>query len=372
MTTHNRKVDFLKQALPGIAQMRPYSPGKPVSELARELGLDDIIKLASNENPLGCGELATAAVVSGLDELEMYPDGNGFELKKALSMQHQVASDRITLGNGSNDVLELLARTFVQAGDEVIFSEYAFAVYSLVTQAVGGVSKIAPAKNFGHDLEAMHDLLSAKTKLIFIANPNNPTGTWLASGELKRFLNRVPSQVLVVVDEAYFEYVLESDYPDTAGWISDYPNLVVTRTFSKAHGLASLRMGYSLSHPDVADLMNRIRQPFNVNGLAQLAAAAALGDQTHLQESVKVNQHGLKELEHLCKKMGIGYIPSVGNFLAVDVGKSGNEVFQQLLQEGIIVRPLAEYGMPNYVRITIGTPQQIERVIFALKKVLHK
>ena len=268
------------QALPNITALKPYQPGKPIEELERELGLSNIIKLTSNENPLGPSKSALNAIVQASKELTRYPDGNGFSLKAALAKHVQLTSDQITLGNGSNDVLELLARTFVSSNDEVIFSQYAFAVYPLVTQAIGAKAVIAPASDFGHDLDAMTTLISEKTKLIFIANPNNPTGTALAPKQVETFLKQVPESVIVVLDEAYVEYTTQQF--NTVAWLAGYPNLVITRTFSKAYGLAALRVGYSLSSPEIADCLNRIRQPFNVNSLALVAAVAALADKDYV------------------------------------------------------------------------------------------
>ncbi|MCL5669001.1 MAG: histidinol-phosphate transaminase, partial [Gammaproteobacteria bacterium] len=271
---------FSDLAAPGVRRLQPYIPGKPIAELQREYGVRDIIKLASNENPLGPSPRAVEAVRAALPELARYPDGAGFELKQALSHKHGVASEQITLGNGSNDILELIARAFVTPEHEVIFSEHSFAVYPIVTQAVGAAARVAPACNFGHDLDAMHSLINDRTRVIFIANPNNPTGTWLERESLEAFVRAVPQHALVVIDEAYYEYAADTEtrYPDTLPWVARYPNLIVTRTFSKAYGLAGLRAGYSVSHGEVADMLNRVRQPFNVNSLAQAAALAALED----------------------------------------------------------------------------------------------
>ena len=372
------KNSFKQLAIPAVTSLSPYQPGKPIDELERELGLKDIIKLASNENPLGPSSKVQEAVNAAIEETALYPDGNGFHLKQALSEKLGVSTETITLGNGSNDVLDLVARVFLNAGREAVYSEYAFIVYSIATQSVGATARVATALSqdseqpYGHDLAAMAALVNEKTSVVFIANPNNPTGTWLRKDQLKAFLDGMPKHVIIVLDEAYGEYITESEYPNALEWLASYPNLIITRTFSKAYGLAGLRIGYSISHPDIADLLNRVRMPFNVNSLGLVAAHAALSDEAYIAESCRLNKQGLQQLSAGFEALGLSYIPSVGNFLAVDVGKSGNEVFQQLLREGIIVRPLAEYGMPNYVRITIGTPLQIERVIFALKKVLKK
>ena len=363
---------FLRISAPGIPGLNPYVPGKPISELERELGIRDSIKLASNENPLGCSERARAVIRSELSSVARYPDGGGFELRRALAELHGVAADCITLGNGSNDVLDMIARVFLAPGAESLFSQHAFAVYPISSQAVGATLKVAPAKDYGHDLDAMAGLIGDRTRVVWIANPNNPTGTWLKTDELRSFLERLPSQVIAVVDEAYVEYVAEPDYPDTSRWLGDFPNLIVTRTFSKAYGLAGLRVGYALSHPDVADLLNRVRQPFNVNSFALAAAAAALQDQEFIRQAVRVNREGMTQLIAGFEAMGLAYIPSVGNFITVDVGRPAAEVDQALLREGCITRPVAGYGLPNHLRISVGLPEENERLLGALAKVLKR
>jgi len=354
----------------GVASLQPYIPGKPVSELERELGIKESIKLASNENPLGPPAGVAEVLQKELKDLALYPDGGGYALRDALAHKHACQASQVTLGNGSNDVLDIIARVFMNPGDEAIFSEYAFAVYPIVTQAVGAVSRVAKAQNYGHDLDAMQALISDKTKVIFIANPNNPTGTWLNSAALRAFVEKVPSNIIVVIDEAYTEYVGHADYPDASQWLMDFDNLIVTRTFSKAYGLAALRVGYSLSHTSVADLLNRVRQPFNVNSIAQAAALAALDDSDFLQRSVEVNRQGMQQYETAFNQMGLEWIPSVGNFITVDLGRPSAAVNQALLQLGVITRPVANYGMPNHLRISIGLPEQNARCIDALKQVL--
>jgi len=367
---------FLKYAAPGISGLQPYVPGKPVSELERELGICDSVKLASNENPLGASPKAKAAVADLLDELARYPDGGGFELRTALAEFHGTEAEAVTLGNGSNDVLDLIARTFLAPGSEAIFSEYAFAVYPICTQAVGATAKVAPAHDgssgprFGHNLKAMQELVSDKTRVVFIANPNNPTGTWLPKDELLEFIGSLSSEIIVVVDEAYTEYVEEDAYPDATQWLEQYPNLIVTRTFSKAYGLAALRVGYGLSHPDVAELLNRVRQPFNVNAAALAAALAALDDQDHIKQSVAINSAGMAQLITGFEKLGLDYIPSVGNFICVDVAQSGAEVDAKLLREGCITRPIGGYGMSQYLRITVGLEDENRRLLQTLESVL--
>jgi len=366
---------FLDIASPGLKGLKPYPPGKPIEELEREYGVTNIIKLASNENPLGPSPAAVEAIKQALHELARYPDGNGFILKQKLSEKLGVNLNQITLGNGSNDILEFVARAFVTERNEVIFSQHAFAVYPLVTQAINAKAIVTPAKNWGHDLAAMRDAVTDNTRLIFVANPNNPTGTWLDSGSLKSFISEIPAHVIVVIDEAYFEYANDSrmnaaGYESAMPWIDEFPNLLVTRTFSKAYGLAALRIGYSISHPDVADLLNRVRQPFNVNHLALEAATAALDDADFLERSIRLNADGLHMLTEGFGQMGLNCIPSVGNFICVDVGKDAAKVYDALLYEGVIVRPVANYQMPNFLRITVGLEQENQRFLKALKKVL--
>jgi histidinol-phosphate aminotransferase len=363
---------FIDIAAPGIANLKPYVPGKPISELERELGISDSVKLASNENPLGCSEKAKAAMQGELPEAARYPDGGGFALRQALAAKHGVEANCITLGNGSNDVLDMIARVFLAPGYESLFSQHAFAVYPISSQAVGATLKMAPAVDYGHDLEAMLNMVGDKTRVVWVANPNNPTGTWLNAEALENFVAAIPRNVIVVVDEAYVEYVDEPDYPDASKWLQKYPNLIVTRTFSKAYGLASVRVGYGLSHPDVADLLNRVRQPFNVNSMALAAALAALDDQDFIQQSVETNRKGMAQLVAGCEQMGLEYIPSVGNFITVDVGRPVEEVDQALLREGCIGRPVANYGLPNHLRITVGSEAENQRFLDAMKKVLGK
>jgi histidinol-phosphate aminotransferase len=367
---------FLELAVPGVRLLQPYQPGKPVAELEREYGIRDAIKLASNENPLGPSPLAVAAAQAVLQDVARYPEGSGHMLVQRLAEKHAIPRECITLGNGSNDVLDLVARVFLTPGYSAVFSEYAFAVYPIVVQAVGAQARAAPAHDgrrgpaYGHDLAAMLERVDSSTRLVFIANPNNPTGTWLAETELEDFIASLPAHVMVVVDEAYFEYVAYASYPDTSRWLERFPNLIVTRTFSKAYGLAGLRVGYALSHPAVANLLNRVRHPFNVNIVAQAAALVALDDHGHLDESIRCNHEGMFQLLTGVSRLGLGSIESAGNFLAVDTGRSALEVFNALLQEGVIVRPLANYGMPQHLRVTIGRTDENVRFLGALEKVL--
>jgi histidinol-phosphate aminotransferase len=361
---------FLALAAPGLGALRPYVPGKPVSELERELGIYDSVKLASNENPLGPGHKAREAVSAAVADLGRYPDGGGHELRRVLAAHHGVDLAAITLGNGSNDVLDLVARVFLRPGVESLFSEHAFAVYSISTQAVGATARVAPAKDYGHDLDAMSDRVGASTRVVWIANPNNPTGTWLSAGRLHDFLASLPGTCVAVVDEAYTEYVDEPGYPDATAWLSQLPNLIVTRTFSKVHGLAGLRVGYGISDPRIADLLNRVRQAFNVNTLAQLAAVAALGDTDHVRDSVALNDAGLAQLTAGLERLGLSCIPSVCNFVTVDLGRPAGPLDQALLRAGCIVRPLANYGLPSHLRVSVGLEEENARFLAALEGVL--
>jgi len=357
-------------AVEGVQKLIPYKAGKPVDELERELGLTEIVKLASNENPLGPGPKVLEAIEQTLPELSRYPDGNGFALKTALAKKMNVSMDQITLGNGSNEILELLARTFLTPELEVVFSQHAFAVYPLVTQAVGATACVAPALNYGYDLTAMLALVTDKTRLVFIANPNNPTGTLLSATDLKTFISSLPKTTVCVLDEAYFEFVTSTDRVDSIEWLGEYPNLIITRTFSKAYGLAGLRVGYSISSKEIADLLNRVRQPFNNNMLALAAAEAALADEDYLSETIALNNQGMQQLTSAFKELGLSWIPSFGNFVSVDIKQQGMPIYDALLKKGVIVRPVVNYEMPNYLRISIGTEQENQFFIDALKDVL--
>ncbi|ORU90238.1 MAG: histidinol-phosphate transaminase [Cycloclasticus sp. symbiont of Poecilosclerida sp. M] len=363
-------------AVDAIAGLRSYQPGKSIDELQRELGLDEIVKLASNENPLGPSEDVKEAIAKATAEISLYPDGNGYYLKQALADKLAVSTDMITLGNGSNDVLDMVGRVFLEPEREVIYSEYAFVVYAITTQAVGAKGRVASALSinseqpYGHDLAAMKALINGQTSVIFIANPNNPTGTYLELDILESFIKSVPSDVVVVLDEAYCEYGDKGESKKTIQWLNKYPNLIITRTFSKAYGLAGLRVGYSISQPEVADLLNRVRQPFNVNSLALVAAKAALDDEAYLEETRVLNQQGLKQLVAGFTALELNYISSVGNFICVEVGEAASRVFNDLLKEGVIVRALEPYKMPSYLRVSVGTLKQNEKFLNALAKVL--
>lgn len=365
-------VDYQSLAVPGVRALSPYQPGKPIEELARELGLNpsEIIKLASNENPLGPSDKAMAAARKALDEMCLYPDGNGFNLKQALCRRYGIEMDQITLGNGSNDVLEVITRCFADADSEVIYSQYAFAVYPLVAQAIGARGISVPARDWGHDLDAMADAVTDRTRLIFVANPNNPTGTVHKADAIEAFMKRIPEEVLVVLDEAYCEYLTGDEYPDGLDLLKRYPNLIVCRTFSKAWGLAALRVGYAVSSPAIADILNRVRQPFNVDTVALAAATAVLDDEDYLKQSREVNEAGLRQLEEGLDRMGLLYIPSAGNFVTVEVGEDAAGIYRSLLNRGVIVRPVAGYGMPQHLRVSVGLASENERFLEALSEAM--
>jgi histidinol-phosphate aminotransferase len=354
-----------------VRAIAPYVGGKPIEEVARELRLDPstIIKLASNENPRGPSPKALAAVASAAIGATRYPDGNGFALKSALARHLQVAAEQIVLGNGSNDVLELATQAFLRPGDHAVYSQYAFIVYPLATQARGAIGVEVPAPEHGHDLDAMRASITPKTRMVFIANPNNPTGTWLGGDAVERFVASVPQDVIVVVDEAYDEFLEPSEQSRSIAWIPRYPNLVVSRTFSKAHGLAGLRVGYGVMNARVADLLNRVRQPFNVNSLAQAAAVAALDDTAYVDESRRLNREGMRQLEAGLDALSIRYLRSHGNFILLEVGDA-QAIYQALLRQGVIVRPVANYSLPSWLRVTIGLPDENARFLAALEAVL--
>ena len=366
-----RASDLCDLAPAYIRSIAPYQPGKPIAELARELGIhpDKIIKLASNENPLGVSPLAMRAIQAAIADLARYPDGNGFELKQALCKRYGVEMAQIVLGNGSNDVLNSAARAFLTPSSEAVYSQHAFAIYALEIQYTGAAGVEAPAREFAHDLTAMLAAVTARTRMIFIANPNNPTGTLAGAAELHGFLRKVPPQIIVVLDEAYNEYIPDALKSDSLAWLGEFPNLIVTRTFSKAYGLAGLRVGYAFAHPDVADLMNRVRQPFNVNSISLAAAAAGLDDREFVRRSFELNQAGMRQLTAGLTRLGIDYIPSAGNFVSINV-KDGAAVFQRLLKRGVIVRPIGAYGMPAYLRVSIGLESENQRFLDALAQSL--
>jgi histidinol-phosphate aminotransferase len=363
-------VDFLTLATEGVRGLTPYEPGKPIDELRRELGLGEVVKLASNESPLGPSPRALDAAREALADIARYPDGNGYYLKQALAERVGVSPAQLTLGNGSNDVLEFVVRAFAGPGHEVIFAQHSFAVYPLATRAAGASGVQVPARDYGHDLDAMLRAVTPRTRVVFVANPNNPTGTWVDGNALATFIAALPSDVIVVVDEAYREYAHEEGYPDCVRWLPERANLVVTRTFSKAYALAGLRVGYAIAHPQVADLLNRVRQPFNVNSVALAAAQAALGDEAHLQRSREINREGMRYLTEQFRRLGLAYIPSIGNFVSFELPGEAAPVYQALLREGVIVRPIAGYGMPRHLRVSVGLAQENLRFVQALERVL--
>ena len=358
--------------VPGVRSLQPYQPGKPVEELERELGIEDIVKLASNENPRSPAATVQRAMAAVASEISRYPDGSGFQLKQRLSNMLKVTPSNLTLGNGSNDVLELIVRAFVQPGEGVVVSAHAFAVYVLSASAAGAKLQETPARDWGHDLDAMFDMIDGETRAVFIANPNNPTGTWVTSTKLRKFLDALPSHVIAVVDEAYFEYVEEIEYPDCIEMLPIYPNLIVTRTFSKIYGLAGLRVGYAIASELITEVMNRIRHPFNVNSIALAAAAGALDDREFVESSRTLNREQMGVLCEGFTRLGLDWIPSVGNFVTVDVGQPAMDVFNKMLLLGVIVRPVANYGMPNHLRFTVGLALENEKALWALEQALSK
>ena len=364
-------MDLCEQSPSFVRAIAPYQPGKPIVELAREMGLKqkNIIKLASNENPLGVSPKAKAAIKKQLAELGRYPDGNAFDLKAALAKRYKVPEECIVVGNGSNDLLEMAAGVFLGPGRSAVYSQHCFAVYPLATQARGARSIVVPTKNWGHDLNAMLAAIRPDTRVVFIANPNNPTGTFVPGAALEEFLAGAPREVAVVVDEAYTEYLPREARYDSVAWLKKHPNFILTRTFSKVYGLAGLRVGFGLMQPEVADLMNRVRQPFNVNSLALAAATAALGDAKFVAKSVKLNQAGMAALERAFKRLGLEHIPSYANFITFRVERAA-EVYAKLLRQGVIVRPIAGYGMPEHLRVTVGTPKENARFLKALESAL--
>lgn len=355
----------------GVQTLSPYQAGKPMEELARELGLSNIVKLASNENPFGLPESAKRAITAQLDELTRYPDANGFEVKAVIAKKFNVDSTQITLGNGSNDLLELFARTFASENDEILFSQYAFIVYPLVAQAINAKSVIVPAKDYGHDLDGFLNAISPNTKLIYIANPNNPTGTFLSHQQIADFLAQVPQNIIVVLDEAYTEFTDADERVDAFQFLQQYPNVVICRTLSKAYGLAGLRIGYAVSNPEIADLLNRVRQPFNCNSLALAAAVAVLQDDDFIEQVAENNRVEMARYEAFFQQNGFAYIPSKGNFITLDLKQPAEPIYQKLLTQGVIVRPIGVYGMPTHLRISIGLPQENDRFFEALLAVLR-
>lgn len=362
--------DFLALAKKGVQSLQPYQPGKPIDELKRELGLTDIVKLASNENPLGLSPKVKAALKEHLDDLTLYPDGAAFDFKNAIAKKMQVDVNQIVPGNGSNDILDLIGLCFLEPAVSAVYSQYAFIVYPIMVNYLGAEAIEVPAKAWGHDLDAMLAAVQDNTRLVFIANPNNPTGTWITHSELYRFMQAMRKDVIVVLDEAYTEYDQHDDSVDSLSLLKEFPNLIIVRTFSKAYGLAGLRVGFSISSAEIANIINRVREPFNVNTLAQVAAVEVLKDQAYLDKSVSINQQGRAQLEQAFVDMNIEYIPSRGNFITFNTQQDALVVYQKLLKLGVIVRPIVPYGMPQHLRVSIGLPQQNTLFINALKQAL--
>lgn len=362
---------FLQVANLGVQSLSPYQAGKPIEELERELGISNIIKLASNENPFGFPDSAKQAIQKQLDDLTRYPDSNGFELKAVIAKKFGLNPNQITLGNGSNDLIELIAHTFAAEDDEIIFSQYAFIVYPLISKAINAKAREIPAKNWGHDLAGFLAAINDNTKLIYIANPNNPTGNFLTGEEIDAFLAEVPEHIIVALDEAYTEFTAENERVDSFTLLQKYPNLIVSRSLSKAYGLAGLRIGYAVSNEEIAGLLNRVRQPFNCNSLALAAAVAVMNDDTFVAKVAENNRIELERYEAFCQKYNLTYIPSKGNFITIDFKQPAAPIYDALLHEGVIVRPIAGYGMPNHLRISIGLPEENQRLFDALIKVLE-
>ncbi|EAR23389.1 histidinol-phosphate transaminase [Nitrococcus mobilis] len=370
--------DFCDLVVPGVRELQPYQPGKPIGELAREYGLSEsrIVKLASNENPLGPSPKAIEAVRQAVQDAHRYPDGNGHALRSALAERHGITPERILLGNGSNDLLDLVARTFLGSTRQAVYAQHAFAVYPIATRSAGAEGIVAPANGvehrqpYGHDLAAMTACITPRTRVVFLANPNNPTGTWLAAEELEVFLETVPGDVIVVVDEAYVEYAQGlAGYREVSGWLDRFPNLLITRTFSKAHGLAGLRVGYALCRADIVEFLNRVRHPFNVNSLAQVGATAALADPMHVARTVELNHRERKRLTEDLRRLNLRVLPAAGNFLCVEIGSQAAAVNEALLRDGIIVRPLAGYALPRFLRVSLGTGEENDRFMASLQQI---
>jgi histidinol-phosphate aminotransferase len=366
---HTQWESLANEHILGIA---PYEPGKPVEELERELGIHDAIKLASNENPLPPSDRVQKAITDALATLNRYPDGSGYYLRHAVARKHNVTAEQVVLGNGSNELIELLVRTFLRPGDEAVVPHPSFVVYPMMVQAAGGIRVMVMLKDYRIDLEAMARAITPMTKIVFIANPNNPTATIVTADEVAHFMSKLPERTIVVFDEAYIEFAQGPDFPDTLAHVAQGRKVVVLRTFSKAASLAGLRVGYAVADADAVALMNRIRQPFNVNALAQAAALAALEDDSHTLECVRMIEAGRHYLYDEFNALGLKYVPSRANFILVDVGRSASDIYQRLLKEGVIVRPLTPFGMESALRVTVGTPQENRRLIKALRAVLGK
>lgn len=363
------KIDFRSLANSGLRNLIPYQPGKPIEELERELGITSSIKLASNENPLGPSPSVVTAAQEALFKAHFYPDGGCFDLKLALAKFLSVQTEQITVGNGSENILELIVKAYLHKDDVAVISQYAFLTIPILIQSYGAKAIVVDAHEWGHDISGMINAINEKTRILFLVNPNNPTGTYTNDDDFQKLLDAVPPHILIVVDEAYSEYITKSDYPNSLSYLDRYRNVVITRTFSKAYGLAALRLGYAISTPEIADMLNRARLPFNVNTIAATAACAALNDQEHIKKSILLNQNGMQQLEKGLNTLNLKFIPSLGNFITINVNDA-EVIYQKLLREGVIVRPLKAYGMPEHIRVTIGTQEQNTRFLTAISKVL--
>ncbi len=365
-----RSLDDL--ASPYLRGLIPYSPGKPIEEVERELGIAGSVKLASNENPLGPSPLALQALRDALPDVHRYPDGSGHRLCRALGERWGVSPEMVILGNGSNELLELAGRCFLMPGDGAVYAAQAFIVYDMVAQVTGATKIVVPMREFTHDLEAMRAAVSPRTKVVFVANPNNPTGTAVPARALEAFLESMPPDVLVILDEAYYEFLPPDLTPDALRFVRAGRLVLILRTFSKIYGLAGLRIGYGIGPAPLVALLHRAREPFNTNSLAQAAAAAALRDEQHVASTRAITEAGRKFLAEQCRSLGLSVVPSVANFLLVDVGRPGPATADALLRHGVIVRPMAGYGFPTHLRISVGTPPENQRCINALKAILGR
>ncbi|MFH1836561.1 MAG: histidinol-phosphate transaminase [Candidatus Omnitrophota bacterium] len=350
----------------------PYQPGKPIEEVKRELGLKDVIKLASNENALGPSPKAVEAMKKELERVNRYPDGGSFYLKEALSSKFSVPKENIVLGNGSDEIIILALRAFVEPGDEVIVSDPTFLVYGIASAVIGAKKIVVPARDLKYDLEAMARSITAKTKMIFIANPDNPTGTYVSDKEFNAFLEKVPDNTIVFLDEAYYEFAKSEDYPETISYTKkNDKNVIVARTFSKAYSLAGLRIGYAFARKDIAEALNKIREPFNINSIAQAAAIAALEDETYLERSIGIVMEEKKKLYDELNKLDIKAVPGETNFILIDTRRDSIEIYNSLLKKGVIVREMSPWGLKGFIRVTVGLKKENERFIKTFKEVIN-
>ncbi|MCU0605855.1 MAG: histidinol-phosphate transaminase [Candidatus Edwardsbacteria bacterium] len=362
---------MIPQPKQNVQEISPYVPGKPIEEVRRELGLKgEILKLASNENPLGPSPLALAALRQGLTGVHLYPDDSCYYLGRRLAGHLGVAEDQLIFGNGAVEVIDFVMKSYVSPGDHVVLADQSFIMYAIAAKVAGARATVVPLRDHTHDLDAMARAVDARTKVVFVVNPNNPTGTAFGQRQASAFLRKVPRSCLVVFDEAYYEYVDDPAFPDSIGLLAEHPNLIVLRTFSKIYGLAGLRVGYGIGHPDLIAAIRKVRLPFNVGLLSQLACRAAIGDRRHVARSRRVNAAGKKYLYARFQALGVPAVPSQGNFILIDTGRDSQPVFLAMQQLGVIVRPVKNYGMPTQLRVTVGTPPQNRRLVAALKKAL--